>query len=160
MCLKQAKREAAHGFLSMCRLPPLLPDSRHNLVVHCLMDYRLKRGVFYVQRDSRECLHSQIHLSHSWYVRFQSTAPLFPRSSLVRNIFSPHSDAELSCFPEMQSHFPNFRAVQTYRITPPYSGRLLTISTTLIIGMLLFQINNFAAKRFSEKRNFFRIFKS
>ena len=119
-----------------------------------------KRGVFYVQRDSRECLHSQIHLSHSWYVRFQSTAPLFPRSSLVRNIFSPHSDAELSCFPEMQSHFPNFRAVQTYRITPPYSGRLLTISTTLIIGMLLFQINNFAAKRFSEKRNFFRIFKS
>ena len=25
----------------MCRLPPLLPDSRHNLVVHCLMDYRL-----------------------------------------------------------------------------------------------------------------------
>ena len=28
----------------MCRLPPLLPDSRHNLVVHCLMDYRLKRA--------------------------------------------------------------------------------------------------------------------
>ena len=29
----------------MCRLPPLLPDSRHNLVVHCLMDYRLKLAV-------------------------------------------------------------------------------------------------------------------
>lgn len=30
----------------MCRLPPLLPDSRHNLVVHCLMDYRLMAGGF------------------------------------------------------------------------------------------------------------------
>lgn len=30
----------------MCRLPPLLPDSRHNLVVHCLMDYRLKGAEF------------------------------------------------------------------------------------------------------------------
>lgn len=30
----------------MCRLPPLLPDSRHNLVVHCLMDYRLSIEVF------------------------------------------------------------------------------------------------------------------
>lgn len=30
----------------MCRLPPLLPDSRHNLVVHCLMDYRLIGAAF------------------------------------------------------------------------------------------------------------------
>lgn len=30
----------------MCRLPPLLPDSRHNLVVHCLMDYRRSAGAF------------------------------------------------------------------------------------------------------------------
>ena len=39
----------------MCRLPPLLPDSRHNLVVHCLMDYRLNRGVcrFVIQREEK-----------------------------------------------------------------------------------------------------------
>ena len=41
----------------MCRLPPLLPDSRHNLVVHCLMDYRLIRAgllvlLFYQARKS------------------------------------------------------------------------------------------------------------
>lgn len=42
----------------MCRLPPLLPDSRHNLVVHCLMDYRLMAGA---------CFFAVITLSRSSY---------------------------------------------------------------------------------------------
>lgn len=38
----------------MCRLPPLLPDSRHNLVVHCLMDYRLMAGGVFVRVTLQE----------------------------------------------------------------------------------------------------------
>ena len=32
--------------------PPLPPASRHNLVVHCLMDYRLKSAVFFMYRET------------------------------------------------------------------------------------------------------------